>query len=55
MARPKKLTVKMLLRMERVMEDSIERWRLKQDPVLSMSDAVRELVRRGLGEDMLPF
>jgi hypothetical protein len=50
MGRPPLYPVKKIIGFDQKMLDAIEKWRAKQKPIPSVSDAVRMLITLGLGK-----
>jgi hypothetical protein len=48
MARPELYPVKKVIGFDQMMIDAIEKWRAKQRPIPSVSDAIRQLIEKGL-------
>jgi hypothetical protein len=48
MARPELYPVKKVIGFEQAMLDAVEKWRAKQSPIPTVSDAIRRLVEIGL-------
>lgn len=48
MGRPPLYPVKKVVGFDQKMLDAVEKWRRKQTPIPSVSDAIRQLVTRGL-------
>jgi hypothetical protein len=48
MARPELYPVKKVIGFDQAMLDSIEKWRRRQTPIPTVSDAIRQLVAHGI-------
>jgi len=48
MPRPELYPIKKVIGFEQAMIDAVEKWRAKQKPIPTVSDAIRQLVHRGI-------